>query len=253
MSRRTRKGHGAAHAEHENSERWLLTYADMITLLLALFIVLFAVSSINSKKFLALALGLKQSFNPSPNVLVGGSGVLSQSSLTKTAGDHQMSLKPSSSTMSPGGTPSTTTTTSPAEGALMQSEQQLAQLQKEIEKALAQKGLQKSVTTTVEQRGLVVQVLTDKVFFASDEADLESGGQRIVDTMAGILETVPNDVIVEGYTDNAPIVSGPYASNMELSAMRAVNVVQRLTQVDGIDPSRLSAEGYGETHPAVPN
>jgi chemotaxis protein MotB len=249
MARR-KKRHAAEHGEVENSERWLLTYADMITLLLALFIVLFAVSSINSKKFLALALGLRQSFNPNPGVLQGGSGVLNQSSLTKTVGDHSMSLHSIASNMT--GT-TTTTTTTPAEGQMMANEQQLSQLQAQIEKAIAAKGLQGKVTSSVQARGLVVQVLTDKVFFTSDSADLGPGGARVVDTIASVLRAVPNDVVVEGYTDNQPIIGGPYSSNMELSAVRAVNVVERMTGADDIDPNRLSAQGYGETHPAAPN
>src|SRR5271166_3218165 len=75
--------------EVENSERWLLTYADMITLLLALFIVLFSVSTINQKKFEALALGLKQTFDPKPGVLPSSNGLLSNASLTPTAGNAQ--------------------------------------------------------------------------------------------------------------------------------------------------------------------
>jgi flagellar motor protein MotB len=82
---RRKRGHDADH-EVENAERWLLTYADMITLLLALFIVLFAVSTINSKKFLALALGLREAFNPSPGLLPSSNGVLANASLVPTAG-----------------------------------------------------------------------------------------------------------------------------------------------------------------------
>src|SRR5580700_10665286 len=94
--------------EVENSERWLLTYADMITLLLALFIVLFAISTISQKKFLALALGLRQTFNPNPGVLTGGNGVLNNASVAPTAGS---SLSQATITLRQVGSSSASTTT----------------------------------------------------------------------------------------------------------------------------------------------
>jgi chemotaxis protein MotB len=99
----------------------------------------------------------------------------------------------------------------------------------------------------------VVQVLTDKVFFATDSADLESQGDVVVDTIATVLRTTSNDIDVEGYTDNEPITGGPYTSNEELSAVRAASVVTRLIEHDGLDPDRLVATGFGETHAAAPN
>jgi len=261
MSRRSK--HQEHEEEIENSERWLLTYADMITLLLALFIVLFAVSSINSKKFLALALGLKNTFDPKPGVLPNGSGLLQEASLTKTSGTQLDQKLPTVSPLEPGATTTTTlpagaggtsgTGTGTGTGTGSNGPEPLNQIQREVENALVAKGLTTAASTMSQTRGLVVQVLADKVFFATDAADLGPVGDSVVDTIASVLGTDTNGVVVEGYTDNQPIAGGPYASNLELSAVRAVNVAQRLTTIDGLDPSRVSAEGYGETHPAVPN
>jgi len=259
MSRRNK--HQEHEEEVENSERWLLTYADMITLLLALFIVLFAVSSINSKKFLALALGLKNTFDPKPGVLPSGSGLLQQASLTKTVGTQLDQKLPTVSPLEPGATTTTTLLagaggpagTGPAAGSGGNGPEPLNQIQQQLENALQAKGLTTAASTMAQTRGLVVQVLADKVFFATDSSDLGPVGDSVVDTIAGVLHSDTNALIVEGYTDNQPITGGPYTSNMELSAMRAVNVAERLTTIDGLDPSRVSAEGYGETHPAVPN
>ncbi len=248
----TRRRHAvdAHEAEHENGERWLLTYSDMITLLLALFIVLFAASSINSKKFIALATGFRQAFNPNPGILSASNGLLANASLAPTAGSSvapSIAIKSTTTTTAP---PSTTTSSASAAGAGQQS---LATIAAQINQALAAKGLQQAATTTVTQQGLVVQVLSDHVFFASDVASLNPIGNEVVDTIGTVLSTDTNVVDVEGFTDNQPIIGGPYTTNTELSAERAVNVVVRLYKVDGIAESRLAAVGYGSTHPVAPN
>lgn len=249
-----RKGRSESHDEEEGHggggmERWLLTYADMITLLLALFIVLFAVSSINSKKFLALALGLRQTFNPDPGLLSSSNGLAQNPSLAPTSGPQQEVPKPN---INPLHVYDTTTTTAPNQGAA-QGQQQLSTIAQQVQSALAAKGLATTATTTVTQRELVVQIFADKVFFATNSATIGPEGDQVVDTIAGVLQGDTNAVMVEGYTDDAPVLGPPFYSNMELSAVRAVNVVQRMALVDGMNENRLSAIGYGQSHPLVPN
>lgn len=240
---------GEGHSEEvENSERWLLTYADMITLLLALFIVLFAVSTISTKKFEALALGFRQSFAPNPGVLPSSNGVEQYDSLTPTAGPRQVQQHPSISSPV-----KQASATAPASSLSASAESQLTSVDKAITKALTAEGLQSQLTTSLQTRGLVVQVLTSEAFFATDSADLGPQGDAVVDTVATVLRTTDNDIDVEGYTDNEPITGGLYTSNEELSAARAANVVTRLTDEDGLDPDRLAAVGFGASHPAVPN
>ena len=250
MSRRGR--HKKHHEEVENGERWLLTYADMITLLLALFIVLFAISTINQKKFLALALGLKESFDPKPGVLPNSNGLLNNASLTQTAGERMTPLYKGSAqteTTLPGsqsdsGGNSQTKTVPPA---------QLSAIEGRIQAALKNRGLAGDVNLQQQTRGLVVQILADKVYFNTGSADLGPVGNEVVDTVASVLATDPYDVDVEGYTDNQPLTGGPYGSNEVLSAVRASNVVLRLENTDGLSPARLSATGFGDTHPLAPN
>jgi chemotaxis protein MotB len=233
--------------EVENSERWLLTYADMITLLLALFIVLFAVSTISTKKFEALALGLQKSFSPNPGVLPSSNGVEQYDSLTPTAGPRQIQQTPSISVSAKQATASAATSLSAS------AEGQLTSVDQKITNALAAKGLEAGFSTSIQSRGLVVQVLTNQVFFATDSAELGPQGDAVVDTIASVLKTTTNEIDVEGYTDNEPITGGPYSSNEELSAARAANVVVRLTTEDGLDPDRLAATGFGDSRPTVPN
>lgn len=257
MTARRRHVEEAEHAEG-NGERWLLTYADMITLLLALFIVLFAVSTINSKKFLALAAGFQQAFNPNPGILPSSNGLLANASLAPTTGVKvapSIAIKtiPNATTTPTTTRPNATATTTTPASAGAPGQQPLAKIQAEVNQALAAKGLQQDASTAITQEGLVVQILSDHVFYATDVANLNATGNEVVDTIASVLRTDTNDVDVEGYTDNAPIFGGPYTTNMELSAERAVNVVVRLYKVDGLTESRLASIGYGSTHPLVPN
>lgn len=245
--RRRLAAEAAESHEAANEERWLLTYADMITLLLALFIVLFAVSTISTKKFEALALGFKQSFSPNPGVLPSSNGVEQYDSLTPTAGPRQVQQHPSIAS------PTKQVSASAPTKLSATAEAQLETINQQIQKAAQGANLQGVLSTSFSTRGLVVQILTDKVFFASDSADLGPEGDAVVDSVASVLKTTGNNMDVEGYTDDQAITGGPYASNEELSAVRAASVATRLTQQDGIDPDRLAATGFGDTHPVAPN
>ena len=239
---RRRRGHGDGHAA--GMERWLLTYADMITLLLALFVILFAISTINGKKFLAFELGVTSTFsNRAVKSGSGGSGLLpKENSLLNQQGTTTNPLSPPQELES-----------NPAATKASESSPTLSQIANQITKALHAAGLSQYASTAVDQQGVVVQMLADKTYFATDSATLGAIGDAVVDTIAGVLRTVPNQVEVQGYTNNLAVTGGPYSSNWELSAVRAVNVVRRLSTIDKITSSRLSATGFGTTHPVVPN
>jgi chemotaxis protein MotB len=246
-ARRRRGGHGDG-GHGPGMERWLLTYADMITLLLALFVILFAISTINGKKFIAFKLGVTSTFsNKAVSTPSGGAGLLpKENSLLTNQGRTATTLisPPQEAPPNPATAASSTASTSSAT---------LAQIANEITKALRAAGLSQYASTTLDTRGVVVQMLADKTYFATDSATLGAIGDQVVDTIAGVLRTVPNDVEVQGYTNNLQVTGGPYSSNWELSAVRAVNVVRRLSTTDRITANRLSATGFGTTHPVVPN
>ena len=248
------------HEEPEEAEggmeRWLLTYADMITLLLALFVVLFALSTISTKKFTALATALRNTFSGHTTVVKNDTGLLQHNSLVDHSGQTP-GIHPEQAGQNTAASPGVTTTTSnmvpPPQGS-----QSLSTINAQLNAALSAAGLggdvsisQSSPTPTTSE--LVVQILSDQVFYANDSASLGTTGDKVVDTIASVLQTDTNNAAIQGYTDNTPIYGGPYATNWELSAERAVHVVERLTTVDNINPNRLEAVGFGQTRPAVPN
>lgn len=237
-ARRKKKGGDGAH---DNEERWLLTYADMITLLLVLFVVLYAMSTPSTPKFLAFRAGLTSAFNPSAIATSGGNGLLSQSTLQSELNNNQ--------------------SISPLAGAVKLSSEtntklvhdRMTNLATTLQRALIAKHLQAYASVTQTTRGVIVQILADKAFFASDVATLGSLGDEIVDTVGGIVSSYQNNIEVEGYADNQPIVSGPFTSNWELSAVRAANVVNRLNTVDRIESGRLASVGFGSNDPIASN
>lgn len=208
--------------EAENSERWLLTYSDLITLLMIFFVVMYASSSVSTTKYAALA----QSLN---SVLAGGSNIVgSDGSTTST------DIIPSE------GTPELT------------EEQKLDNLKTTVDSVLAQSGVGSSVNTTIEERGLVI-TFSDSVFFESGQASIRPELKGTIDKLAVSLKAMDNTVRVEGHTDNVPINTSQFSSNWQLSAVRAANVVQYLIEVDHFSPTKISANGYGEYKNIAPN
>ena len=136
---------------------------------------------------------------------------------------------------------------------LKQQQASLTEAEQQIEAALKAKGLQNSVSFRITSRGLVVSIVTDQVLFDTGKADLKPVGQQVLDAVAPALRELPNDISVEGHTDNVPISGGLFASNWELSAVRATTVLRYMVSTDGLQASRMSATGYADTRPVVPN
>ena len=239
MARR-RARRGSAHEEgHENSERWLLTYADMITLLMVLFIVLFAIGETNKDKFNKLHDGLAQSFGTAA-VVDGGQGILSGSQKQSPTPDESREAEMALSRQR-----------QLQQSALLE-RQQMDQIRARITAALAKKGLADAVQFTSDERGLTVNVVTDRVLFDLGQADLRPEGRAVLDAIAPALRGLPNHVTVEGHTDNAPIHSDRFASNWELSTQRATTVLRYLLG-HGLGAAHASAAGYADQRPLAPN
>jgi chemotaxis protein MotB len=266
---RSRRGRGA-HAEHENDERWLLTYADMITLLMALFMVLFSISSVNISKYQTLQQSLKAAFSGS--ILPGGRSIMqsgSQSTTAHTPATAEIpSLVPLNPTAASKANP-TIASSKAASAASLNSKQleaalnsmsaalkeqaSLAALKQKLDAYAKEHGLSHEVQTVIDRRGLVVRVLTDQLLFASGQATLQSAGYPLLNEVAQLLNVdKSHPITVEGHTDNVPISSSQYPSNWELSTDRATTVVRYLI-ARGVNRQRLGAVGYADLHPIASN
>jgi chemotaxis protein MotB len=245
MAGRRSKG---AHAEEEpeNSERWLLTYADMITLLMVLFIVLFAIGQVDQKKFDKLHDGLANSFGQS-TVLQGSDGLLEGSSAQAAVPND--AVVTARSLQNQQAAAAQAQQTAAAQAAARRQQASMEAVRKRIVAALKKQGLADAVQfQTKEQRGLVVNVVTDRVLFDLGEATLRPQGAKVLDAIAPALKDLPNEMVIEGHTDNLPISDARFASNWELSTQRATTVLRHLL-TRGLAARKVAAAGYADQRP----
>ena len=208
----------------ENSERWLVTYADLITLLMIFFIILYTLSRIDVAKFQNLSVSMSKAMgsggeildSPGPSAVPGIAGSVPQSAMQ--TGENQ----------------------------------KLENVKQELEKIIKDSNLNAKVSVTSEERGVVLS-FQGEVLYKLGSAELTPKARQIISGVGPILEKLPNYIRVEGHTDNLPISNTPYPSNWELSAARANGVLQMLIKNFGIHPQRMSAVAYGEFRPIVPN
>jgi len=202
--------------------RWLLTYADMLTLLFALFVIMYSISAVDVEKLRALAMALGNAFGLKGHISVMQTGA--------------------------------TTDTKPI--IMEQSQVQLTTLKERVQKWILQQKLEREVKIRFNERGLVISLMTDKILFRSGYADLLPRTQRILSDIAELLKETTNPLVIEGHTDDvaitSPVIKRKYNDNWDLSTARAVNVLKYLIR-KGISPDRLSAAGYSSYKPLVPN
>ncbi len=279
MAARSRGRKGGAGAV-ENEERWLLTYSDMITLLMALFMVLFSISSINVSKYVILQKSLHAAFSGS--ILSGGRSILQSGSESTSAHTPATAEVPSIEPLTPNIPKPVDIGTAQAQAAVKAAQAVLPknpigvtakQLQAALQAAASASqeqadfealkmrltayakanGFASQVSAQVERRGLVVTVLTDQLLFASGQAALRPAGVPLLNEVANLLNVdKTHPIVVEGYTDNNPIDTAQFPSNWELSTARATTVVQYLIS-HGVDENRLGAAGYAQLHPLASN
>lgn len=201
-----------------SSERWMLTYSDLITLLMIFFVIMYSMSNVNAKKFSQLSSSLNKS------LLGQGTGIL----VGEAPGPSMIN------------------------GAVNTEQSNLQKAQSQIEKYAKERGLQGKITVSLDGRGLVIS-LKEALLFNSGSADLALESRTALYNVGKIIAALPNALRIEGNTDNIPIHSDKFPSNWFLSATRAINVVNFLIVNAGIKPEKLSVIGYGEYRPIVPN
>jgi chemotaxis protein MotB len=240
MSSRRRSGGHHEEEEEENSERWTTSYMDMVTVMMCLFIVLFAISQVDQDKFIELRQSLSAGFGdaaPAVTVLDGSSGVLD-------GGDAQPE------------------DIAPVEGAedmdllvgnreeAREEAQALDAVRESIRTDLAEAGLEDAVRFAITERGLVIGLVSENTFFSPASAAMPRASLRVVDTIAATLRPLENDILLEGHANPLPYTE-PYDTNWELSADRATKVLRRMVEHEGIAPTRVRAIGYGDAYPAA--
>ncbi len=210
--RRTRKKHDSK----EDLERWLLTYTDLVTLLLAFFVVMYSMSQIDAKKFGKVAEALH-------GALRGGDNLLWRDAREqKTKGYGLLKLG------------------------------DLRMLQTKIDEKFQHLGQQGEVQTELTERGLVVHIL-ESALFKEGSAKLQLKAMELLDIVSDRIKNIPNHIRVEGHTDDRPINTVRYPSNWELSSARATEVVRYFVNNHSIPSDKISALGYGQYRPIHPN
>jgi chemotaxis protein MotB len=251
---RGRGGRRPAHheEEHENEERWLVSFADMMTLLFCLFMVLFAISSVNTSKFESLQKALQDAF--SGRILSGGKAVMQTGNDVPPERAQATPPMPAISPLATLSSESPPSATNQQEAAQAQKEDEdFRSLKRRIDDLARKAGLQGRVLTTVRRRGLVVQLLTDKVFFDSGQAALKPGARHILEQIGALLSGErTHPIVVEGHTDSQPISGGIYPSNWELSGARSAAVVRMFVHT-GVLSKRISLAGYADEEPIATN
>jgi chemotaxis protein MotB len=250
-SKRKRKQH---EEEHENHERWMVSYADMMTLLMVLFLVLFAISTVDQKKFEELKNGLAAGFGAPMSTISGGTGPLEHTSATRPVG-LQVPEIPSSPTEGVTKVAMEAAERQRLEQSRAAAQREAAELEKtrrKLEASLKKRDLLGAVRFRVDERGLVVSIVTDRVIFPADLADLAPDGRRILDTLAPVLDSVPNKLIIDGHTNTVDVRPKYFASEWELSTARASAVVRYLIDRHAFDPARMEAAGHADQRPLYP-
>lgn len=253
MARRKRR---EIEEEHENHERWMVTYADMVTLLMVLFIVMFAMSQVDEEKYGALKQGLATGFGGQSATVMDGSRAL----LDKEGSAPVESLPH-------GDDPELTAAQRRAVDAAVTRQEQLRRqraygdveaevdrlvaIRDRLERAMRRGGLERDVVTTIDNRGLVVSLVSRHVVFEADRAELTPRGTQVVNTLATVLRRIPDPLQVDGHTNQVPVKPKYYATDWDLSAARAITVLRHLDETQGIKGSRLTASAFGHEKPLV--
>lgn len=220
-------------------ESWLLPYSDLLTLLLALFIVLFSMSNVDAKKFAEFS----SSFS---SALSGGTGVMDNPSPVEVENPKTVGTKDTA-------TDAKTKEEAQAAKKAVKEKRDLQEMQGQIDTYINDQQLNQSLQTTLTDEGLRITIL-DRALFDSGSAEVKEESIGLARELSELLISDPaRKITVAGYTDNVPIGSANFDSNWDLSAMRAINFMKIVLENPKLDPANFSAQGYGEYKPVASN
>ncbi|WP_194420334.1 OmpA/MotB family protein [Microbacterium abyssi] len=216
------------HDEHSGpDERWMASYLDMVTVLMCLFIVLFAMSTVDQEKFEALSASLATGFGQDPSEFADvAEGVVVPPELIDEEGEPA----------------------DPDLAAAVKEFDDLSALRERLREALAQNHLEADVTFTIDDRGLTIGLVSAETFFDTNSTNLSAKAVAVLDTLGGVLVDVPNEISVEGHADHRGAVA-PFPTNWELSSGRSTQVLRHLVEAGGLPANNVKSVGYADTRP----
>lgn len=220
---------------HSNAERYLLTYSDMITLLMMFFIIMYAASNVDAVKYKEITDSFKIAFSGGQTIVGSGNSM-------------DIKNKPNRSSTESNGQVQNDKTNE----ANQAEENRLKQVKQIIDNYIQQNNMNTSASTQIEERGLVISI-QDTLFFDSGKADVKPEFQKRIVEIGKILNTIDNYIRIEGHTDNVPISNYKYMDNLDLSTARANAVLRVLQNQSNINPKRLASMGYGDQRPVADN
>jgi len=242
-TRRHHKKHGGGgHEEEGSSERWTTSYMDMVTVLMCLFIVLYAMSTFDKDKFEKLRLALSTGFGVTKthDIDTATGVVVPKKDVGKKGVDAAQQ------------TSSSTAAASKAVAAAQAETEKLQDLEKQISASLAAQGLTANVSYSIDSRGLTVGLVGSQTFFAGNSDVLQPVTQRVLNAIGPILRALPNQIAVEGHADghSSPY---PFASDWDLAAGRSTAVLKYLVTTNGVPEGQIYSASYGAARPVSPN
>ena len=208
--------------EHENLERWLITYSDLITLLLAFFIMMYTFSKQDAQKYQEVSHQLKAIFS-GHSIIPGGTGSLTTPGFSGVVRTGTMSA-----------------------------EEVARELENEVKAMAASTGHNQKISVFRDERGVVIRIM-DKAFFDEGKAELRETAKAALVKIVPIMVNSNRPIRIEGHTDDVPIRTNEFRSNWELSVRRATEVVRYLIETHNFPPQKISASGYAEYQPVAPN
>ena len=246
------------HEEHTNHERWAIPYGDLLTLLLAFFVVMYSISSVNAGKYRVLSNSLYAAFRGQPRSLqpiqVGQKQLGSGADIRMSIVQQRILTHQPRAYLTPLPKPHPVTAAAPVAApvaAPIKIDPTLDQVASKVASVMAELMREHMVVVRRKPGMLEVQFRTD-ILFPSGSARLSADAVAAIKRLAGVLERFPNPIRVEGFTDDVPIQTMQFASNWELSAARAGSVVHVLS-AQGVAPKRLAVIGFGDQQPVASN
>ena len=207
----------------------MTTFSDMATLLLTFFILLFSMSIIDVERFQQMIVSLQASF-------LGSTGIMELSPMPVEGSEVGQSFDPHEKLGQ----------------AYLERQQRLEEIKTAVESFLGEAGLTGAVEVRMEERGIVME-MPEHIFFERARADLRAEARQVLDRLSELFRRLDEPVLIEGHTCNLPINEPEFPSNWELSVIRAVRVTRYLVEVQGLEPHRFTATGYGEFRPLDAN